>query len=533
MSPSRRSEKILQIISSERLGRDMNTLMNSPFWVEALKKGFAKGVGDRLYSQLTEAQKFIHNFVTVYIGMKQISLNKSLQISSHAPEIHKSENFNQQCESPPIKMQDKMTPVKSLQNSMNNFSYERDFTEMEQFDFHYSEDQITAAKNFDDIFVHPTNFVDISSSAYANLKATLNHSHDFNNNDILPSLEKRLQAASSVTETSKDYQKNDVTLNGHCMNDEAVLNLLYDQLDDFCQKQTADKFIVECSFLAILISDEILSNTSALIQKLNDWFPQMKLSSVLQKSSVEKLLKQSPLFKRLMNLNKMHVTKPIILGKRPTMWSINDHHLKIFFKCFQKLQRAIPLLDQQVYLPQIGQNQLHFHRVWKRNVEQLKLYMQLKHSGYMWLESSPLAHETKANTSLDNSPEKTPRNNFESQSVSNFDTNNENSYSCFPPHFVFTKIRSSYKAKNKSILKEPLQFDHAQPRDNFASVIMNKLMNNNEISLSSATSLNSTTSSISYFGNSGNVLSGRDDAMFNDVIIAGENEISIEDDLLF
>jgi hypothetical protein len=32
----------------ERLVKDVSAIMNSPFWVDALKKGLAHGVGDQL-----------------------------------------------------------------------------------------------------------------------------------------------------------------------------------------------------------------------------------------------------------------------------------------------------------------------------------------------------------------------------------------------------------------------------------------------------------------------------------------------------
>ena len=51
---SDQNEKLIgyyKLLSSERFDRDIATLMNSPFWVDALKKGFAKGVGDQLYSK--------------------------------------------------------------------------------------------------------------------------------------------------------------------------------------------------------------------------------------------------------------------------------------------------------------------------------------------------------------------------------------------------------------------------------------------------------------------------------------------------
>lgn len=263
------------------------------------------------------------------------------------------------------------------------------------------------------------------------------------------------------------------------------------------------------------------------------------------------------LFKRLMNINKFQATKPIILGKRPSVWSINDHHLKVFFKCFQKIQRAIPVLDLQAILPLIAQHQLHSQRIWKLKVEQLKLYMQIKHSGYMWLTNSPsTAHESQSNASLNNSPVKTPRKNpyntFESPLISNFDTNNENSYSCFPPSFVFTKIRPTFQSKTKSVLRDPSQLNNSQcnidnsvlfsspPISKFVLAPISSLVNNNEISLSASSAqmphicqvpMNAT-NSLSYFTNSGSLLTGQEDVLFDEVI-RDDNEISMADDLLF
>ena len=52
-------DPLYRIISSERLNRDMHTLMNSSFWIESLKNNHAKGISDQLYCKLHETLKLL------------------------------------------------------------------------------------------------------------------------------------------------------------------------------------------------------------------------------------------------------------------------------------------------------------------------------------------------------------------------------------------------------------------------------------------------------------------------------------------
>lgn len=180
--------------------------------------------------------------------MKKMCLNKSLQISGNAPESH-SANSNQQSTLP--------SPFKSFKNARKTSFIEQEIAEMPQIDLQCCDrTKLIKANSYDQFFLNSASFVDISASACVNLHSTLQQSSDFNNNDLLPSPEKSLTAATSLNENNNQFQKNDANCaGGNCINDEALVNLLYDQFDDTCQKQTWDKFIVECSYLAILVSD--------------------------------------------------------------------------------------------------------------------------------------------------------------------------------------------------------------------------------------------------------------------------------------
>ena len=54
------SEMFDTVISSDRLKKDVENLMNSSFWIDALKKSRAFGIGTNLYCKILDANS-IHN----------------------------------------------------------------------------------------------------------------------------------------------------------------------------------------------------------------------------------------------------------------------------------------------------------------------------------------------------------------------------------------------------------------------------------------------------------------------------------------
>ena len=44
-----KEDSFLKVVSSDRLNKDVQSLMNSNFWIDALKTSNAKGISDQLY----------------------------------------------------------------------------------------------------------------------------------------------------------------------------------------------------------------------------------------------------------------------------------------------------------------------------------------------------------------------------------------------------------------------------------------------------------------------------------------------------
>lgn len=51
-SPDKSLGPLIRVLSSDRLTKDVDTLMNSPFWIEALKTKKARGVSEQLNCNL-------------------------------------------------------------------------------------------------------------------------------------------------------------------------------------------------------------------------------------------------------------------------------------------------------------------------------------------------------------------------------------------------------------------------------------------------------------------------------------------------
>ena len=72
--------------------------------------------------------------------------------------------------------------------------------------------------------------------------------------------------------------------------------------------------------------------------KFFDWFPEIKKSNTQIKSLVESILNNNCCFKRVINFTKLtgYENRPIILGKRQYVWSIDQNYLKPFIKYYYK-----------------------------------------------------------------------------------------------------------------------------------------------------------------------------------------------------
>lgn len=101
------------------------------------------------------------------------------------------------------------------------------------------------------------------------------------------------------------------------------------------------EFLVETIYLGLLDSTDFVGNIQQISNKLVQWFAELRS---MQRTSlnkiVETILKTTPCFKRLMTTMSENgcrtSRRPIILGKRQYLWSINLNYLKFFVKYFFK-----------------------------------------------------------------------------------------------------------------------------------------------------------------------------------------------------
>lgn len=107
------------------------------------------------------------------------------------------------------------------------------------------------------------------------------------------------------------------------------------------------QFLVECIFLSVLDADDYIATSSDIITKTIEWFPQMLATTCQIKSLIENILNTTACFKRLMNFTKStQQNRPIILGKRQYIWSINQEFIKPFVRYFSKLKDAKNISEQ-------------------------------------------------------------------------------------------------------------------------------------------------------------------------------------------
>lgn len=101
------------------------------------------------------------------------------------------------------------------------------------------------------------------------------------------------------------------------------------------------EFFVETIYLSLLDSNDFIGNIQQISNKLLQWFAELRsIPRTSLNNIVENVLKTTPCFKRLvttMTENGCRASRrPIILGKRQYLWSINLNYLKFFVKFFFK-----------------------------------------------------------------------------------------------------------------------------------------------------------------------------------------------------
>lgn len=103
------------------------------------------------------------------------------------------------------------------------------------------------------------------------------------------------------------------------------------------------EFLVETVYLSLLDSRYFIGNIQQITNKLLQWFSEFKwLPRPNLNSIIETILKTTPCFRRLLtslaeNGSRTSRRRPIILGKRQYIWSINLNYLNFFVKYFFKL----------------------------------------------------------------------------------------------------------------------------------------------------------------------------------------------------
>jgi hypothetical protein len=166
--------------------------------------------------------------------------------------------------------------------------------------------------------------------------------------------------------------------------------------------------------------------------KIIYWFPEMRKATFKIKSLIESILNSTPCFKRLMNQTKNYQKKPIILGKRQYIWSVDQKYLKPFIRYFYNLNdkkqeskyakiasleyKLAPITLQLTTIANEPHNQTSaplaptplielntLFNSWKNKIEHFKLLMEIKHNnhGFSWCDPSLLSQSSEILNKLD------------------------------------------------------------------------------------------------------------------------------------